>query len=181
MKLKIRVDGKMYEVEVEAAEGPAAPSAASRVEGSPITGSLPKHPASRSPIPGKLAAPSTATSGVTSTPPTSVPTTSASEPSTPAAPREPWHGLTVGEPGECLAPLDGTVLHVLVKVGDAIRENDPLLELQVGSTITQGANSLVGTLRSVAAGVISDVTVKAGDQVRIGQVLMRTRKAAATP
>ena len=57
----------------------------------------------------------------------------------------------------------GTVVNILVKEGDAIQKDQPLLELET--------EKAVGTVPAPAAGTIEKVRVKVGDKISAGQVI----------
>lgn len=197
MKLKVTVEGKTYEVEVETVDQSSLGSAALRVEGSPV-GPSSARPSSASasqaaaaraagpaaPAPSATPAPGPAPKH----PPTPVPLPSNSHPDSaapalqagpePLAPRPPWHGLTVGRPGECLAPIPGVIASILVKVGDAVKANDPLVQLEASHVVSPQEKPLVGTVRAVEGGTISEVAVSRGDAVGFGQVLVRIKTTA---
>jgi len=59
---------------------------------------------------------------------------------------------------------DGDVLKVLVRVGDVIRKEEPILELETGKATVE--------VPAAVGGRITDIRVKAGDKVKVGQVLM---------
>ena len=59
---------------------------------------------------------------------------------------------------------DGDVLKVLVRVGDVIRREEPILELETGKATVE--------VPAAVGGRITDIRVKAGDKVKVGQVLM---------
>jgi pyruvate dehydrogenase E2 component (dihydrolipoamide acetyltransferase) len=59
---------------------------------------------------------------------------------------------------------DGDVLKVLVRVGDVIRKEEPILELETGKATVE--------VPAAVGGRIADIRVKAGDKVKVGQVLM---------
>lgn len=179
MKLRITIDSTPYDVEVEVLDAPSAlnGSAASRVEGLPVRPGLkPFQPASPAPrANGKRAA----------APPVPVPAPSAAAPQTPPqppAPRQPikpWHDLTVGSQGEITAPVAGTVVQLIAKVGDAVRPGDPLLELEIENFFAAKSGPVRGTVRATDAGVIADIPVRPGDPVKFGQPLVRVRSEAA--
>jgi pyruvate dehydrogenase E2 component (dihydrolipoamide acetyltransferase) len=58
----------------------------------------------------------------------------------------------------------GTVVNVLVKRGDRIAKDQPLLELE--------NEKAVATIPSTAAGVVGEIYVKAGDKVSVGQKIL---------
>jgi len=58
----------------------------------------------------------------------------------------------------------GDVVKVLVKAGDTVKVDDPLLELETGKATVE--------VPSTAAGKIVTVHVNAGDQIKVGQLLV---------
>lgn len=58
----------------------------------------------------------------------------------------------------------GTVVSVLVKPGDKIQKDQPLVELETDKAVVE--------VPSTAAGVVQSVNVKEGDEARIGAVLV---------
>lgn len=159
MKLRVKVDGRAYEVEVEGLEHAGLGAAASRVESSPI-GTVPKPPASMSR--GRVGAPA-------ATVPAAAPSAK------PERPRQamPWHGVAIGPSGECLAPVPGTIRGVLVKPGQAVKAGEPLLNIEVSAVLSPQKRPLVGTVRTVASGVVAEITVREGEPVHFGQMLVR--------
>jgi pyruvate dehydrogenase E2 component (dihydrolipoamide acetyltransferase) len=57
----------------------------------------------------------------------------------------------------------GDVLRVIVKVGDAIKKDQPIIELETDKATIEVPSS--------ADGVVKDVKVKAGEKVKVGQTL----------
>ncbi|MEZ5315803.1 MAG: 2-oxo acid dehydrogenase subunit E2 [Vicinamibacterales bacterium] len=66
----------------------------------------------------------------------------------------------------------GDVVRVLVAKGDAVRKDQPVLELETDKATIEVPSSLSGT--------VTDVRVKAGDQVKVGQVVLVLDTAGAT-
>jgi len=66
----------------------------------------------------------------------------------------------------------GDVVKVLVQVGDTVKVDDPLLELETGKATVE--------VPSTAAGRIVTVHVKAGDQIKVGQLLVTLDGVAAS-
>jgi pyruvate dehydrogenase E2 component (dihydrolipoamide acetyltransferase) len=66
----------------------------------------------------------------------------------------------------------GTVVNILVKKGDQIQKDQPILELET--------EKAVGTIPSTAAGTVTDVRVKVGDKISAGQVIVSVAEAAGT-
>lgn len=161
MKLRVTVDGKAYMVEVEPAETGVIASAASRVEGASVRTSV----AAALPAPRRASGPN----GKPASPAPAKP-----EPVAERLPeRPPWHGLSVGSPGECTAPVPGTIKRVLVKPGDTVKKNDALVHIEVSSVLSPREKPLVGTVRALESGVVAEVTVKEGQTVAFAQPLVR--------
>jgi pyruvate dehydrogenase E2 component (dihydrolipoamide acetyltransferase) len=70
--------------------------------------------------------------------------------------------FTLPELGENIAA--GDVLRVLVKAGDALVKDQPVLELETDKATIEVPSSLAGTVK--------DVKVKAGDKVKVGQAIL---------
>lgn len=64
----------------------------------------------------------------------------------------------------------GDVLRVLVKVGDEVAKEQPVLELETDKATIEVPSSVSGT--------ITEVAVKEGDKVNVGQVILRVEEAA---
>lgn len=165
MKLRIKVDGKSYEVEIESVEPSANTSAASRVEGSPVGAAFARHQPPINASPAVRSAPS-------APPP-------AQAPAIHHEPRSPWHGLTVGAAGEVLAPTEGIVCQVLIKVGDAVKASDPLVNIEVSHVLSPQKQPLIGTIRAIEAGIVAEIGVEPGQSVKFGQRLVRLQQASA--
>ncbi|MCC6677909.1 MAG: hypothetical protein IT436_12255 [Phycisphaerales bacterium] len=192
MKLRVKLRGRTYEVEVETVDQSGLGSAALRVEGSPAGPPVARPAGSAS---SNQAAAARAAAASQAPAPTASPVQSAAPPSpadasppaaqpapetapVPVAPRPPWHGLTVGGPGECLAPIPGVIASILVKVGDAVKANDPLVQLEASHVVSPQEKPLVGTVRAIEGGTVSEVAVARGDAVGFGQVLIRMKTGA---
>ena len=67
----------------------------------------------------------------------------------------------------------GEVLRVLVKAGDVIAKEQPVVELETDKATIEVPSSLAGT--------VVDVKVKAGDKVKVGQVILSVEEADAEP
>jgi biotin carboxyl carrier protein len=139
MKLRITVEGKVYDVAVEVLEGQAG-------------------------VPGPL-------SPVGPTPPPPVPAPAgggAPLPARPAASPSAQAGGGGGAAGKgaasCVAPLAGTITKVLVKVGDSVEANAPLLVME--------AMKMESTIASPTAGRVAAIKVAPGDAVKDGEVLV---------
>jgi pyruvate dehydrogenase E2 component (dihydrolipoamide acetyltransferase) len=79
--------------------------------------------------------------------------------------------FTLPELGENIAA--GDVIRVLVKQGDAIQKEQPVLELETDKATIEVPSSVSGT--------VSAVKVKAGDKVKVGQAILTVDEAAAAP
>lgn len=178
LNLRVTVEGTPYHVQVEVLPSNGYASAASRVEGAPVGPALPRPKLNNLPRGGSRSAPpSKATApAAPSTPAIEAPHIQAPH-IEPLPPRAPWHNLTLGKPGECLAPVPGIIRAVLVKVGDHVKPGDPLLEIQIAARIsTQDAPS-IGTIRAVAPGLITDLHVQKSDPISVNQLLITFKPA----
>src|SRR5712692_8013793 len=84
--------------------------------------------------------------------------------------------FTLPELGENISA--GDVLRVLVKPGDTLAKDQPVLELETDKATIEVPSSLAGTVK--------DIKVKAGDKVKVGQVILSVEEgngagAAAKP
>jgi pyruvate dehydrogenase E2 component (dihydrolipoamide acetyltransferase) len=70
--------------------------------------------------------------------------------------------LTLPELGENISA--GDVLRVLVKPGDALAKDQPVLELETDKATIEVPSSLAGT--------VGEIKVKPGDKVKVGQVIL---------
>ena len=70
--------------------------------------------------------------------------------------------LTLPELGENISA--GDVLRVLVKPGDALAKDQPVLELETDKATIEVPSSL--------AGIVGEIKVKPGDKVKVGQVIL---------
>ncbi len=66
----------------------------------------------------------------------------------------------------------GDVVRVLVNVGDAIKVDQPVIELETDKATIE--------VPSPTAGTVTDVRVKTGDKVKVGQVLILLDESKAT-
>ena len=66
----------------------------------------------------------------------------------------------------------GDVLRVLVKPGDTLEKDQPVLELETDKATIEVPSSV--------AGQVKDVKVKAGDKVKVGQAILSVEGGAAT-
>src|SRR3954453_21145594 len=70
--------------------------------------------------------------------------------------------FTLPELGEQIEA--GDVLRVLVKAGDALVKEQPILELETDKATIEVPSSVAGTVR--------EIKVKAGDKVKVGQAIL---------
>src|SRR6266478_9831568 len=77
--------------------------------------------------------------------------------------------FTLPELGENIA--DGDVLRVLVNAGDTLTKDQPVLELETDKATIEVPSSV--------AGKITEVKVKAGDKVKVGQSILIVEDGAA--
>src|SRR2546428_6531436 len=67
----------------------------------------------------------------------------------------------------------GTVVNILVKEGDALQKDQPILELET--------EKAVSTVPASAAGTVQKIRVKIGDKISAGQVILTLAEGAAAP
>ena len=67
----------------------------------------------------------------------------------------------------------GTVVSILVKEGDQVQKDQPILELET--------EKAVGTIPSAASGTVTNIRVKVGDKVSAGQVILSLAESGAAP
>jgi pyruvate dehydrogenase E2 component (dihydrolipoamide acetyltransferase) len=77
--------------------------------------------------------------------------------------------FTIPELGENVTA--GDVVRVLVKAGDTIAMDQPVLELETDKATIEVPSSVEGT--------VQDIRVKAGERVKVGQVVLTVGEAAA--
>ena len=65
----------------------------------------------------------------------------------------------------------GDVVRVLVNVGDVIKPDQPIVELETDKATIEVPTSVGGT--------IAEIRVKAGDKVKVGQVMLVVNEGAA--
>ncbi|MBY0111236.1 MAG: biotin/lipoyl-binding protein [Phycisphaerales bacterium] len=162
MKMRITVEGKKYDVEVEMLDA-ALPTAAA-----PAAPVLKPTPAAKleSKPDGKPAA-------VIETKAEAKGEHKADPKPDPKVDAKGWHQVSEGKPGEVCAPVSGTVGEVRVKIGDAIKVGDSLVVLEVSKLVSTGEQAFAGSIRSLLAGTVRDVLIKKGEAVKPGQVLAR--------
>src|SRR5207342_1561781 len=79
--------------------------------------------------------------------------------------------FTLPELGEQIE--SGDVLRVLVKAGDAIAKEQPVLELETDKATIEVPSSVAGT--------VTAIKVKAGDKVTVGQAILSLADNGAAP
>ena len=79
--------------------------------------------------------------------------------------------LTLPELGEQIE--SGDVLRVLVKPGDTLVKDQPVLELETDKATIEVPSSLAGTVK--------EIKVKAGDKVKVGQPILSVEDDGAAP
>jgi pyruvate dehydrogenase E2 component (dihydrolipoamide acetyltransferase) len=79
--------------------------------------------------------------------------------------------FTLPELGEQIEA--GDVLRVLVKAGDTIAKEQPVLELETDKATIEVPSSV--------AGVVKEIKVKAGDKVKVGQAILSYEEGAGAP
>jgi pyruvate dehydrogenase E2 component (dihydrolipoamide acetyltransferase) len=79
--------------------------------------------------------------------------------------------FTLPELGEQIEA--GDVLHVLVKVGDTLAKEQPVLELETDKATIEVPSSFAGTVK--------EIKVKAGDKVKVGQAILSYEEGAGAP
>ncbi len=65
----------------------------------------------------------------------------------------------------------GDVLHVLIKAGDVVAVDQPVLELETDKATVEVPSSIAGT--------VAEVKVKDGDRIDVGQVIFTVTGEAA--
>lgn len=176
VNLRVTVEGTPYHVQVEVLPSGQYASAASRVEGAAVGPALPRPKLNNLPRGGSRSAPPPQASTPATKPEPAAPAIEEPRPD-PLPPRAPWHNLTLGKPGECLAPVPGIIRAVLVKAGDKVKPGDPLLEIQIAARISPQDAPSVGTIRAVAPGAITDLHVQKGDAISVNQLLITFKPA----
>src|SRR5437763_9908121 len=78
--------------------------------------------------------------------------------------------FTLPELGENIST--GDVLRVLVKPGDAIEKEQPILELETDKATIEVPSSV--------AGQVKEIKVKAGDKVKVGQAILSVDEGGAS-
>ncbi|MGD0650709.1 MAG: 2-oxo acid dehydrogenase subunit E2 [Verrucomicrobiia bacterium] len=67
----------------------------------------------------------------------------------------------------------GVVVNILVKEGDQVQKDQPVLELET--------EKAVGTIPSSASGTVTSIRVKVGDKIAVGQVILSVAESGAAP
>src|SRR5471032_1278250 len=75
--------------------------------------------------------------------------------------------FTLPELGEQIE--GGDVLRVLVKAGDTLAKEQPVLELETDKATIEVPSSVAGTVK--------EIKVKAGDKVKVGQAILSYEKS----
>src|SRR5436305_8805106 len=76
--------------------------------------------------------------------------------------------FTLPELGEQIEA--GDVLRVLVKAGDTLTKEQPILELETDKATIEVPSSVAGTVK--------EIKVKAGDKVKVGQAILSYEEGA---
>jgi biotin carboxyl carrier protein len=163
MKLRITVEGRIYDVEVEHID-----------QAQPLTGrpAAPAAPTAPAPAPApQTRSPESAPRLSTSVTPQPGPSAGVDHPvdATQAPPSLP---PAVPGPHDVSIHLAARIQDVHVKVGDAVRVGDAILDLEV-TMANHGKLPFAGTMHTRFAGVITDVLVRPGDTVGPNQPLVR--------
>src|SRR5580765_4607655 len=79
--------------------------------------------------------------------------------------------FTLPELGENIAA--GDVLRILVKPGDTVAKDQPVLEIETDKATIEVPSSV--------AGQVKDIKVKAGDKVKVGQSILTVDDGASKP
>src|SRR4249920_3627401 len=79
--------------------------------------------------------------------------------------------FTLPELGEQIEA--GDVLRVLVKAGDTLTKEQPVLELETDKATIEVPSSVAGTVK--------EIKVKAGDKVKVGQAILSYDEGASAP
>jgi acetyl-CoA/propionyl-CoA carboxylase biotin carboxyl carrier protein len=93
-----------------------------------------------------------------------VPESGGVAPSARRAPRASAASAAAGGGGDVVAPMQGTIVKVLVEVGQEVKPGDPVIVLE--------AMKMENQLQSEKAGTVKTVNVKPGDKVGSGDVLV---------
>ena len=92
-----------------------------------------------------------------------VPASQAAPAAAPATPKA-APSASVSGGTKITSPMPGTILKVLVNVGDTVKENQPLIVLE--------AMKMENDIPSLASGKVLSIDVKQGDSVESGQTLI---------
>src|SRR6476620_10456433 len=79
--------------------------------------------------------------------------------------------FTLPELGEQIE--GGDVLRILVKAGDTIAKDQPVLELETDKATIEVPSSVAGTVK--------EIKVKEGDKVKVGQAILSVENGAGAP
>lgn len=77
---------------------------------------------------------------------------------------EPVKTNQITSKAKIIAPIPGTILSINVKIGDVIKENDPLLVLE--------AMKMENSITAEKSGVVTAINVNVGQQVLQGEVMI---------
>ncbi len=87
-----------------------------------------------------------------------------SEPASPSPISKPSRPTGPASGNQVLAPIVGTVNRILVKIGDTVKENQPLIVLDAMKMDTY--------INATRSGTIQSIDCKTGDNVHVGQKLI---------
>jgi biotin carboxyl carrier protein len=76
----------------------------------------------------------------------------------------PRPGAALSDRHTCRSPIAGVVTRILVKIGQKVKENAPLLVIE--------AMKMESNIASPASGVVKSIAVNPGDGVKVGQTLI---------
>ncbi len=68
--------------------------------------------------------------------------------------------------------VSGTISKIPVKVGDAVKKDQTVLELETDKATIEVPSS--------TAGVVKEILIKVGDQAKVGQLMMKIEAGTAT-
>jgi biotin carboxyl carrier protein len=77
-----------------------------------------------------------------------------------------------GEAGAVVAPMPGSILEVLVQVGDRVKPGDTVVKLE--------AMKMENDVKTLVGGVVRDVRVAKGSNVSVGEILLVVSQAEGT-
>lgn len=79
-------------------------------------------------------------------------------------------GTTAADSGEILAPMPGKISKVLVKKNQSVQSKDVLIVME--------AMKMEYTLKAAVTGTVQDVLCQEGQQVALGELLVKLEKAS---